>query len=227
VLSRDYPISAIQHDTPLYPLGAALLPGKYTVKLTADGKTYSQPLEIRMDPRVKTSPEDLKRLFDLDRKIADALHRDFEAIQQVRGLRRQLKSLTDKKLAPEITRMIADLESKGAALEGDEGGYGTRFLSVPEGRSLARLNTGFSSVLSALDSADAPPTTQQVAVVGELEKALAEQLVAWEQLQLKDVAELNAKLKQAGLPAIDLTKQISDSSASAQVSSQDRDRDLE
>jgi photosystem II stability/assembly factor-like uncharacterized protein len=225
VLSRDYPISAIQHDTPLYPLGAALLPGKYTVKLTADGKTYSQPLEIRMDPRVKTSPEDLKRLFDLDRKIADALHRDFEAIQQVRGLRRQLKSLTDKKLSPEITQMIADLESKGAALEGDEGGYGTRFLSVPEGRSLARLNTGFSSVLSALDSADAPPTTQQVAVVGELEKALAEQLAAWEQLKLKDVAALNAQLKQAGLPAIDITKSAAASSDSVQTTSQDRDRE--
>jgi photosystem II stability/assembly factor-like uncharacterized protein len=226
VLSRDYPISAIYHDTPLYPLGATVLPGKYTIKLIAAGQTYSQPLEIRMDPRVKTSPEDLRRQFDLDRKIADALHRDFEALQQVRNLRKQLKSLSEKKPAPEIAKMIADLESKAAALEGDEGGYGTRFLSTPEGRSLARLNTGYSAVLSALDSADAAPTTQQSAMAGELDKALAEQLAAWEQIKSRDMAELNARLQQAGLPAIDLAQNPA-SAASAQISSQDRDRDLE
>jgi len=31
------------------------MPGKYIVKLTVDGKTYEQPLTVRMDPRIKTS----------------------------------------------------------------------------------------------------------------------------------------------------------------------------
>jgi len=47
--------------------------------LTVDGKSYTQTLELKMDPRVKTSPEDLRRQFDLDRKIAEALHKDYEA----------------------------------------------------------------------------------------------------------------------------------------------------
>jgi hypothetical protein len=227
VLEREYPISAIYHDTPRYPLGAAVLPGQYNIALRVDGKLYTQPLHLRMDPRVKTSPEDLRRQFDLDRKIADALHRDYEAVQQVRGLRAQLKSLTERKPSSEIAKKIAGLEAKAAALEGDEGGYGTRFLSTPEGRSLARLNTGLSAVLSALDSADAAPTTQQAAVVAELEKALGEQLSTWEQLKSKDIADLNSQLKQAGLPAIDVTKLPAGSADSAQTTSQDRDRDLE
>jgi len=34
--------------------GAAnVLPGAYTVRLTAEGKTYTQPLQVRMDPRSK------------------------------------------------------------------------------------------------------------------------------------------------------------------------------
>jgi photosystem II stability/assembly factor-like uncharacterized protein len=225
VLSRDYPISAIYHDTPLYPLGAAVLPGAYTVKLTVNGKSYTQPLEIRMDPRVKTSPDDLRRQFDLDRKIADALHRDYQAVQQVRSLRSQTKALLAKNPNPEITRAINDLETKAAALEGDEGGYGTRFLSTPEGRSLARLNTGFNMLLSALDSADAAPTTQQSAMFAEVEKALSEQLNAWDQLKSKDVADLNTKLKQAGLPEVDPQKPTP--ADSAQTTSQDRDRDVE
>jgi len=241
VLSRDYPISAVYRDTPLYPLGATVLPGKYLMTLGIEKKPgvnssdlplpmqmqFTETLEIRMDPRVKTSPEDLQRQFDLDRKIADALHRDFEAIQQVRNLRKQLKSLADKKPVPEIAKLIAELEAKAAALEGEEGGFGTRFLTTPEGRSLARLNSGFSTILSALDSADAAPTTQQSAMAAELDKALTEQLAAWGQLKSHDVAQLNERLKQSGLPAIDLAQSSAESTVSVQISSQDRDRDLE
>ena len=225
VLGRDYPISAIYQDTPLYPLGATVLPGKYAVKLTAEGKTYSQTLEIRMDPRVKTSAEDLRRQFELDRKIADALHRDYEAVQQVRSLRAQMKAVLTKNPPPEVAKSIQDLETKAAAVEGDEGGYGTRFLSTPEGRSLARLNTGLNMLLGALDSADAAPTTQQSATFAEVEKALSEQLSAWAQVKSKDVPQLNEQLKKAGLPEIDLKKAASDSAASAQTTSQDRDKE--
>ncbi len=227
VLEHEYPISAIDHDTPRYPLGAAALPGQYNVSLAVDGERYTQPLHLRMDPRVKTSPDDLRRQFDLDRKIADALHRDYEAVQQVRSLRAQLKSFRERKPNPEIAGQIADLEAKAGALEGDEGGYGARFLSTPEERSLARLNAGLSAVLSALDSADAAPTTQQFAMFAELEKALREQLSSWEQMKSKEVVGLNAQLKQAGLPAIDLTKTTAGPSDSVQTTLQDRDRNLD
>src|SRR5262249_14289758 len=94
-LDRDYPISAIPHDTPLYPLGPTAVPGDYTVKLIVGGKTYSRPLTLKMDPRVKISAEDLHKQFQAEMKIADALHRDFEALQQVQALRAKLKRVGD------------------------------------------------------------------------------------------------------------------------------------
>src|ERR1019366_10581684 len=132
---------------------------------------------IRLHPRVKTSSEDLRRQFELDRKIADALHRDYEALQQVRSLRAQLKPLIDhvdnsqrsKLQLAEISKTAAAPETKAAAIEGGEGGYGSRYLSTSEGRSLARLNGGFGTIISALDTADAAPTTQQTAMFAELE----------------------------------------------------------
>jgi photosystem II stability/assembly factor-like uncharacterized protein len=223
VLSRDYPISAIVHDTPLYPLGSTALPSKYTVTLTVDGKRYSQSLEIRMDPRVKTSVENLRAQFELDQKIAHTLHRDYQALQQVRSLRTQLKSLEVSRPGPDIARLLGVLESKTAALEGDEGGFGTRFLSTPEGRSLARLNSGFNALVSALDSADAAPTAQQTAIFDELEKALDEQLAAWELLKSKDVPELNQRLKKAGAPELDPQKPVPTSTEQGNTTSRERD----
>src|SRR5271156_5524849 len=217
VLSRDYPISAIYHDTPLYPQGATVLPGKYTVRLTVQSSpgggdegavviwSNTQSLEVRMDPRVKIAPEDLRRHFELDQKIADALQKDYEALQQVRSLRAQLKALTGHAT---IAKPAAELDAKAATIEGEEGGFGARFLSTPEGRSLTRLNAGFNALVSALDTADAAPTTQQVAIFGELDKALEEQLSAWGQLKSKDIPALNEELKKAGLPQIDLQKPV-------------------
>jgi photosystem II stability/assembly factor-like uncharacterized protein len=221
VLSRDFPISAIPHDTPLYPLGATVLPGKYTVKLTVDGQTYTQPLEIRMDPRVKFSPDELRAQFELDRKIADALHRDYEALQEVRSLRAQLKTLSDKKQNPQLARSLQDLEARATVLEGSEGDYMSHYLATPGGRSLSRLNGGFNAMLAALDSADAPPTTQQVEMFGEMEKAVEEQLAVWVEIRAKELAEVNRQLKKAKLPMLDLQKPAP--ADAPEIGSQDRD----
>jgi len=189
---------------------------------------------------MKTSPEDLRRQFELDQKLADALHQDYEALQQVRSLRAQLKVLTGKIFttgsteghrenpAPDaIQKTTAALEAKAAPIGGEEGGYGARYLSTPEGRSLSRLNSGFNALVSALDTADDAPTTQQVAMFDELNKALEEQLSAWRQLKSKDVPELNEQLKKAGQPPIDLQKPVPAEADSTQTTTQDRDRDEE
>jgi photosystem II stability/assembly factor-like uncharacterized protein len=44
------PISAIVHDTPVRQ-GEWAPPGRYTVRLTVDGRTYTQPLIVKPDPR--------------------------------------------------------------------------------------------------------------------------------------------------------------------------------
>ena len=64
-LEHEYPISAIYHDTPRTPLGPPVLPGKYSVKLTVNGISYTQPLTIKMDPRVKVTVADLALQFRL------------------------------------------------------------------------------------------------------------------------------------------------------------------
>jgi photosystem II stability/assembly factor-like uncharacterized protein len=198
-LTREYPISAIYHDTPRYPLGAAVLPGRYTVKLTVNGTSYTQPLTIRMDPRVKTPLAGLRQQFELERKITGAMHRDYEALQQVRALRRQIEGLEHGMAPGSAGQALASLEKRVGELEGDTGGYGAYFLSTPAGRGLARLNAGLYALLQTVDSADTAPTAAVAATFNDLEQALSEQLAHWNEIKAKDIPMLNGLLKQAGV----------------------------
>lgn len=54
----DQSMGAVPHDTPFVPQGPMALPGHYQVKLTVDGRSYTQPLTLEPDPRVKLSPAD-------------------------------------------------------------------------------------------------------------------------------------------------------------------------
>ena len=201
-LEHEYPISAIYHDTPRTPLGPTVMPGKYSVKLTVNGTTYTQPLMIKMDPRVMTTQGGLRQQFELETKINEAMRRDYETLQQVRSLRRRLRNLIEKVRQGQLKETVSALESKAAELEGNEGGYGRTFLSTAGGRSLARLNAGLNTLLAAVDSADAAPTTQAVSTFSDLNNALDQQLARWDVIKSRDVPELNLKLKRFGLPRL-------------------------
>ncbi len=65
----QYPMTAIYRDTPPAPTGPWALPGDYTVTLTANGQSQTQPLKVQMDPRVKASAADLAKQFELSRQL--------------------------------------------------------------------------------------------------------------------------------------------------------------
>ena len=53
----DQSMGAVPEDTPFIPEGPMALPGNYTVKLTVDGVTYTQPVLLKEDPRLVTRPQ--------------------------------------------------------------------------------------------------------------------------------------------------------------------------
>jgi len=167
-LQHEYPISAIYGDTPRLPLGPAVLPGRYTVRLTAGGKSYTEPLLVKMDPRVKTPAAGLVQQFRLATKVANMMRQDSDALAQVRAMLTRMKGKD------------AELEAKLAALAGSGLGRRTR---GGGSESFTRLNGELAQVLAVLDGSDDTPTTQAVAAVAELEAALNAQLAEWHGLQ--------------------------------------------
>ncbi|HVC19853.1 MAG TPA: hypothetical protein VNE16_07230 [Vicinamibacterales bacterium] len=199
VLRREYPISAIPHDTPLVPQGPAVLPGRYTVRLTVDGRTMSQPLVVKMDPRVQVTPAGLREQFALASRLTAALHRDDAALQAARRVRAQLQAIGPR--AGPLADAVGTLDRRAFALAGGASG-GPPAGAAAGTDDLTRLNGELARVYEIVEGADARPTTQAIAAAGTLGRALGARLAAWRQLQSTDLVALNAKLKAAGLAPI-------------------------
>jgi photosystem II stability/assembly factor-like uncharacterized protein len=201
-LSHDYPISAIFGDTAREPLGPWVLPGQYTVRLTAGGRSLTQPLTVAMDPRVKTPPADLALQFEVAMKISAAMGEDAEALRQVRRLRASLAALKPRAERTAAAEAIGTLDASAAALEGERAGRGRRTGSED---NLARANADLATLLEVVEGADARPTAATVSAVEETSRALAALLARWKAIQARDIPELNRKLQSAQLPVLDLS----------------------
>ena len=211
-LEYEFPISAIVHNTPLLPVGARVLPGSYTVKLTVDGKSYMQPLTVNMDPRIQTPLDDLRKQFEMEMGSVEGMNESYEALEQVKSVRAQIKELVPKasdkeKLAKELTA----LDKQCAELEGAtrSGFYGV----PPKGKqaeNLSTLNQHFATLLAIADSADAAPTTQAVAAYKETDESSNALRKRWSALREREILDLNDRLKPLGLPAIDPKKPLAE-----------------
>ncbi|GAC1487173.1 MAG: hypothetical protein NVS1B5_09990 [Gemmatimonadaceae bacterium] len=172
VLGHEYPISAIYGDTPRHPLGPAVLPGAYTVRLTANDRSYTEPLVIRMDPRVQISEMGLRLQHDIGIRMNNAISRDFIALAEVRAQRTLLRTQREGAKAKDVADSLVALDSLLATLEN----------GTPRGRTavgFVRLNEQLAEVLASVEGADAEPTTQVVAAAGDLEKSLGALLALW------------------------------------------------
>lgn len=115
----SYPIAAIVANTPRTPFGSWAVPGKYAVRLTVDGRSQTQPLIVKMDPRVKTTAADLKLQYDISRAIDAMLRRTMTALRDIRAAAKtpQLVDLEQRLLragAP-LGQLFSAVESADAA----------------------------------------------------------------------------------------------------------------
>lgn len=110
VASFSYPIAATYRNTPRVPLGSWVLPGTYTVRLTVDGKSFTQPLVVRLDPRVKATVNGLQLQHETSRAIDAALRRVAAALSGSAASRAVLA-----RLQGELTQLFSIVEQTDAA----------------------------------------------------------------------------------------------------------------
>jgi len=116
---HDYPISAIYRDTPREPQGVLATPGTYTLTLMVNGRTFTQPLTLSMDPRASITPAGLRQQFTVATKVVDLMHRSHAA--KLTALNNDLAAVlevvdgTDRAPTAQAIQAVADLERRLAA----------------------------------------------------------------------------------------------------------------
>jgi photosystem II stability/assembly factor-like uncharacterized protein len=193
--------AAYGEDAILVPEGPLVSPGIYQVKLTVAGRSYTAPIEVKMDPRVKISPLALSQQVVLEKQIVEAMNQSFGTVQQISGLRDQLKtvlSLTKTGTADAaIAETAGTLDKKAAELLAVEVQY------PPVGIvSLAALNGSFGSLLLLVEGADSAPTAQANETFLTYKRLLYQQMAKWDQLKAKDIPALNELLRQRQMPPL-------------------------
>jgi photosystem II stability/assembly factor-like uncharacterized protein len=202
-IEPDYPISAIYRDTPRFPRGPSALPGKYTVKLIIGEDTRTQPLTVILDPRLKSTPKELARKFQLETNIARAMDQDFAALSEVKSLHEAVKKALLRAGSEKISDAIAPLEGDIAALEGETEDFFSPPTTGKRKQDFSRLSQNLQHLLQLVDGSDLAPTRAMEASFRELRRALELLLVRWQQLRGRDLQLLNQALRKNGFPAIE------------------------
>lgn len=189
--------------------GPLVMPGVYTARIDvtdASGNTTSssQTLEVSNDPRSNVSAEDLASQLDALIAIRDKISETHEGINQLRSVRDQLNSWTDRsdlghEQRASATRLIESLDAIEDALilpgeHKDTFGLHER----------SRLNEKLASVLSVGSSADAKPSESSLQVAGKYSAEIDQHLEKLAGVVNNELPLFNALMKRADLPAVEL-----------------------
>jgi hypothetical protein len=190
----EYPMAAVYRDTPPAATSPWVTPGDYTVVLTASGKSYTQSLTVRMDPRVKMSASELQEQLEVSQQLCE-MRTSLEPIgKSFDSLVEQLLQLKEEAVPKNVRDNLNTLTSK------------LKELGPPNPRP------GAQPSLHALDSAknlfdeiqgvDAPPTERVKAAVNEVRLQADSLMKRWKEIITQDVPALDKELEAAGLPRI-------------------------
>jgi hypothetical protein len=168
------------------------------VRLTVSGRSYTQPLSLKLDPRVKTPAPALARLASLSRELYEEARATHAAYLRARGL---ASSLANEQGA-DVLAFRAQLDSLAPAPSRGGRGFGRRGGAAGASLSLEAASSALTAAVMAMQDADVAPTAAQVATAGRARDQAATATARWNRLRTADLAALNATRKAGGQPPI-------------------------
>jgi photosystem II stability/assembly factor-like uncharacterized protein len=176
---------ASPNDGPVAP------PGRYSVRLTANGVTQLQPLVIQRDPRLTDITDaDLQEQFKLAMELRDQTSRANEAVVKIRAW----KDAMEKRVAADasIGQQAATAKSKLDEIEQDL--YQVKNRSPRDTLNYPiKLNNQLAVLARLVDMGDFKPTDQDYVVARELKAKLDAILARLDQVSAIELKQLNIK----------------------------------
>ena len=176
-------------------------PGAYTVRLTVDGKSYNQPLTLRMDPRVTMSAVDMATLNRLTREMYDGAVAARAAYDNARGLSAKLGAASGEGIAEFKARVDALAPPTAAGGGGGRGGGPGGGGNTAAAQTLQSVSASMLAAAMSMQAADVPASAREIAACTAARSQSVSVMARWKMLTT-DLAALNAKRKAAGLLAV-------------------------
>ncbi len=174
---------AVPHRTYAGVNSPWVAPGTYTVRLTVNGASQSQPIVIKMDPRVKITPE-VQQIFTLTAKMEDEAHNALAAYKEAREMAEKLKARPQSAPNDAVIKKVEEiapapvLAVEGIGSGGGRGGRG----GGAEASAPANLSTIASQMVAAvqaMQAAEMAPTAMQLQACGKEEAAYTALMAKW------------------------------------------------
>jgi photosystem II stability/assembly factor-like uncharacterized protein len=182
--------------------GPAAPPGRYQVKVVANGVTKTQEFAIRRNAAVTTvSDADLAEQFKLAKQIGDKVTIANEAVIRIRKMKDQIADRVAKASDEKVKHAGTALAERLTDVEGEIYQHRNRSSQDPLNYPI-RLNNKLAALQGTVEGGDSKPTDQSYAVFKELSGRLDKELARLEALAKTNVAALNRLLAAANLPPI-------------------------
>jgi hypothetical protein len=163
---------AVEENTPVLPSSPWIMPGNYTVKLTVDGRSHTQPLVVEMDPRVQTSEAALQQQFDASMQVYREATAASAALGQVRDLEKQIAA---RKPSPGLTSYRKQLEE----LSGPEATSPFAFFFNHGPPTLGSIGGALQMLLGQMQDADRAPTAADIEALDQISSESKALLARW------------------------------------------------
>jgi photosystem II stability/assembly factor-like uncharacterized protein len=187
--------------------GPPAAPGRYQVRLTADGKTVSQPLVVRRNPWRAASDADLIAQQTLALQLRDKLSEANASIVQIRDVKTQvtdrLTKSNDEKLkttGDKLSNNLSDVEDDIYQVKNQSG---QDPLNYP-----IKVNNRLASLLGVVTRAEGRPNAQLYSIFNDLKTELKVETDRLQKVMLTDLPAFNAELRRLGLTTITVTRPV-------------------
>jgi len=190
-------------STPAEPEGALAMPGVYRVRLTVDGKQYTQAMTVVRDPRSRVVPAALAAQRALLMRLYSGVQAAWADFRPVAELRARAQQIAPSDTASEVGKaakaLVTTLDSiAGDSLEDVRLVWDAR----PTSWNFVNLNREFALQMATQDNADQAPTRGALAVARSSCADLARLVGRWRQFVLADLVRFNQLLSRQGIGAI-------------------------
>lgn len=197
---HSFEINANPGLTPASPEGALVLPGTYTLRLSADGRTVTQTVTVRPDPQSPASNAALRAQHDLQVRIMDAMRATAEGREQALAVRTLVQRAAGTNSAAELTAAVTAFGARIDTVAGvlDVGrARGRSSSDAPP--NFVGVNAALVSQLNAQDLGDFAPTEPMLAAFARTCGELHAVLSSLARVRTTELTTVNAALSARGL----------------------------